>query len=115
MPRSTNSALWLRSARALGEHDTGEQADATNEVLRYCYAAKGNPKKTYMIKYIVHIEGNISYAAIEGYLRGLGYNVARRTLRKVVDKTLENKALRSPPSIRDGGHSQDVVLPKNGR
>ena len=65
--------------------------------------------------YILYIEGNMSYEAIETYLWGLEYPVSRRTLQRVVDKTLKGKARSSLPGLRGGGYSEGVVLPTKGR
>ena len=45
----------------------------------------------YKMAYILAIEGDMAYVAIESYLRARGYAVSRKTIKNVAEKTLEKK------------------------
>ena len=78
--------------------------------------AKESPAMRYKMAYILAIEGDMACIAIETYLGGLGgYPVSRKTVKKVVENTLQKKARPSLPGIPGGGYSMNVVLPSNGR
>ena len=65
--------------------------------------------------YILRIERYMPYNAIGVYSKGLGYHVARKSLQKLVEKTLEKKALPSLPGLPGGGHGGGLALPQIGK
>ena len=77
--------------------------------------AKKDPEKVYQIGYILYIEGDMPYRAIEAYLHGLGYPLLRKMHQKVVEKTLESKSRPSLTGLPGGGYSEGVALPVPGR
>ena len=77
--------------------------------------AKESRAMRYKMAYILAIEENMAHIAIVAYLGGLGYPVSRKTVKKVVENTLQKKARPSLPGIPGGGYSINVVLPPKGR